>query len=46
MGYLFVGFLALWALIFGYVFSISARQRTLEKRIDALSTSDMTNEGS
>ena len=36
MAYLFAGFLALWALIFVYVFSISARQRRLERTIEGM----------
>ena len=36
MAYLFAAYFVLWALIFGYVFSIAVRQRRVEKRLDEL----------
>ena len=36
MVYLFAGYLVLWALIFGYLFTISHRQKRLEREIALL----------
>jgi len=36
MAYLFAAFLILWAVTFGYVFSISARQKRLQQELEAL----------
>ncbi|MFB0559046.1 MAG: CcmD family protein [Dehalococcoidales bacterium] len=35
-GYLFAAFTIIWALVFGYVFSLSRRQRQLRREIDSL----------
>jgi CcmD family protein len=37
MSYLFSAYAVFWALTFIYVFSIAARQKSLEKEIEALS---------
>jgi CcmD family protein len=37
LGWLFVAFLAVWIGIGGYVLTIGARQRRLERRLDELS---------
>ena len=37
MVYLFVGYLALWAITFGYVFSLGARQKRLQQELERLS---------
>ncbi|MBC7236201.1 MAG: CcmD family protein [Chloroflexi bacterium] len=39
MIFLFAAYFVLWALIFGYVYSIALRQKRLEREIDALRTS-------
>jgi CcmD family protein len=36
MAYLFAAFLILWAVTFGYIFSISARQKRLQQELEAL----------
>ena len=36
MAYLFAAFLVLWALTFGYVFSIAARQKRLLREVELL----------
>ena len=36
MAYLFAAFLILWAVTFGYIFSISARQMRLQQELEAL----------
>ncbi len=36
LSYLFAGFAIVWAAIFGYVFSLSRRQRQLRREIDSL----------
>jgi len=38
-GYLFAAFTIIWAMIFGYVFSLSRRQRQLRREIDSLKES-------
>ncbi len=35
-GYLFAAFAIVWAVVFGYVFFLSNRQRTLRREIDSL----------
>jgi len=35
-GYLFAAFTIIWALVFGYVFCLSRRQRQLRREIDSL----------
>ena len=37
MIYLFSAFLILWAITFGYVFSLHARQKRLQRELDRLS---------
>jgi len=37
--WLFVAFLAAWAIIGAYVYSLGARQRRLEERLDSLERS-------
>jgi CcmD family protein len=39
MNYLFAAYAVFWGLTFGYVFTISSRQKRLEKEIDILSRS-------
>ena len=34
--YLFAGFTVVWAVVFGYVFSLFNRQRKLQREIDSL----------
>ena len=36
MAYLFAAYFVLWALVFGYVLSVSSRQRQLERDIARL----------
>ncbi|RMD98789.1 MAG: CcmD family protein [Calditrichaeota bacterium] len=36
LGYLFAGYVVVWFLLFGYMFSISRRQKNLEKEIQML----------
>ena len=36
MAYLFAAYLVLWALTFGYVFSIAARQKRLQRELELL----------
>ena len=36
MAYLFAAFLILWAVTFGYIFSIGARQKRLQQELEAL----------
>jgi len=36
MVYLVGGYLVLWAILFGYVFSLHLRQRRLEQELDSL----------
>lgn len=36
MVYLFVGYLILWALTFGYLYLLGARQRKLQRDLEAL----------
>ena len=36
LGYLFAAFAIVWAVIFGYVLSLSRRQRQLRREIDSL----------
>lgn len=36
MTYVFAAFAIVWAVVFGYVFSLSQRQRQLRREIDAL----------
>jgi len=36
LGYLFAAFSIVWAVIFGYVFSLSRRQRHLWRELDSL----------
>ena len=38
-GYLFAAFAMIWAVIFGYVFNLSRRQRQLRREIDSLKES-------
>lgn len=38
LAWLFVAFAAVWVAIGGYLLSISARQRRLERRLDDLNT--------
>ncbi len=35
-GYLFAAFTIVWALLFGYLFSLVSRQRKLRREIDSL----------
>lgn len=39
MAYLFGAYLILWAITFGYVFSISARQKRLQRELEQLQES-------
>jgi CcmD family protein len=39
MTYLFGAYLILWAITFGYVFSISARQKRLQRELERLQQS-------
>jgi CcmD family protein len=39
MGYLFGAYLILWAITFGYVFSIGARQKRLQRDLERLQES-------
>lgn len=41
MIYLFSAFLILWAITFGYVFSLHARQKRLQRELDRLSQIDV-----
>lgn len=36
MGYLFGAYFVLWAVTFGYVFSIAARQKRVQQQLDML----------
>jgi CcmD family protein len=36
MVYLFVGYLVLWALTFGYLYVLSARQNEMQRELDQL----------
>ncbi len=36
LGYLFAAFTIVWAVIFGYVFSLSRKQRQLRLELDSL----------
>ncbi len=36
LSYLFAAFTIVWAVLFGYVFSLSRRQRQLRREIDSL----------
>ena len=38
--WLFIAFMAVWVGIGAYLFSISLRQRNLERRLDAISTEE------
>lgn len=40
IGWLFIAFLAVWIGIGAYVWSVGARQRSLERRLDALDAPD------
>jgi CcmD family protein len=42
MTYLFVAYLILWAIAFGYVFSLGARQKRLQQEIDLLREASQT----
>lgn len=36
LGYLFAAYTIVWAVIFGYIFSLSRRQRELRREVDLL----------
>ena len=36
LSYLFAAYTAIWLVIFGYLFSLSRRQRSLEREIESL----------
>lgn len=36
LGFLFAGFVVVWVLLAGYMFSLSARQKRLSREIDML----------
>ena len=44
MFYLFGAFLVLWAITFGYVFSLHARQKRLQRELDRLSQANAATE--
>ena len=46
MAYLFAAFFILWAITFGYVFSIAARQKRLQRELESLRRQRGTGSGS
>ncbi len=40
MAYLFGAYFVLWAITFGYVFSLAARQKRLERELNSLHQTD------
>ena len=36
MSYLFAAYTAIWCILFGYLYSLRSRQRTLEKALESI----------